>query len=54
MKFGVIACPYCKKEIEFIGEIATNYPTLELKHYEIYNDKENLEKLQKIILTRYT
>lgn len=39
-------CPHCADEQEFLAEISSDYPQLEVKQYEIYNNKENREFLK--------
>lgn len=41
-------CPHCAKEEAFFESIESKYPTLELKKFEVYYDKDNSSLLKKV------
>lgn len=41
-------CPHCKKAIAFLKTITKNYDNLEIKTYEVWNNKDNSRLMQKI------
>jgi len=41
-------CPHCAKEEAFFESIGSKYPTLELKKFEVYYNKENSSLLKKV------
>ena len=34
-------CPHCANEIEFLGTLSEDFPELEIRAYEVYNDQAN-------------
>ncbi len=36
-------CPHCARLEAFLDEIADDYPTLKVEHYEVYSDQDNRE-----------
>jgi thiol-disulfide isomerase/thioredoxin len=40
-------CPHCKKAKPFLEELAQNNPGVQIKAFEVWNDKDNLELLRK-------
>ncbi|HSJ34982.1 MAG TPA: hypothetical protein VLB85_08005 [Acidimicrobiia bacterium] len=39
--FWMEGCPYCEAEWEFLGELQTTYPNLEIVDYEVSFDEAN-------------
>lgn len=44
--FYSTTCPHCKKEKEFLNELKNKYSEIEIKEYEVINDRENQEILK--------
>jgi hypothetical protein len=42
-------CPHCSEEIEFLKTLKQKYPTLEVKEYEVWYDKQNALLFERII-----
>jgi hypothetical protein len=42
-------CPHCSEEIEFLKTLKQKYPTLEVKDYEVWYDKQNASLFDRII-----
>src|SRR5512143_1490683 len=42
-------CPHCSEEIEFLKTLKQKYPTLEVKEYEVWYDKQNASLFGRII-----
>lgn len=42
-------CPHCSEEIEFLMTLKQKYPTLEVKDYEVWYDKQNALLFDRII-----
>lgn len=46
--FWALGCPHCTKEELFLKSLESKYPQLEIKDYEITNNRQNLALLQKM------
>ena len=46
--FWGTGCPHCAKEKIFLQSLQQKYPQLEIRDYEIYNHRENLDRLQAV------
>jgi thiol-disulfide isomerase/thioredoxin len=42
-------CPHCSEEIAFLKTLKQKYPTLAVKEYEVWNDKQNASLFERII-----
>src|SRR5512135_216673 len=42
-------CPHCSEEMEFLKTLKRKYPTLEVKEYEVWYDKQNASLFGRII-----
>lgn len=40
-------CPHCGKVEPFLDQVELKYPDLEIRRYEVYNDQQNLQLLNK-------
>ncbi len=45
-------CPHCHAESIFLEKIKKDYPEIEIKAYEVYNNRENYKLLEKILEQR--
>lgn len=41
-------CPHCAEELEFLNSLQEDYPSLKVEKYEVWNNEENAEILQKV------
>jgi glutaredoxin len=41
-------CPHCAKEKSFLSDILPKYPTVKLNSYEIYNNQDNVQLMQRV------
>jgi thiol-disulfide isomerase/thioredoxin len=41
-------CPYCIEEKVFLAEIASRFPSMTVKDYEVWNDRQNLQLMDKV------
>lgn len=41
-------CPHCAEEMEFLDSLKEDYPMLKIEKYEVWNNDENAEILQKV------
>jgi thiol-disulfide isomerase/thioredoxin len=41
-------CPHCAKEMRFLEDLRKEYPSLEIKNFEIYRNKDNALLLQRV------
>jgi cytochrome c biogenesis protein CcdA/glutaredoxin len=39
-------CPYCARELDFLGELQQRQPSLEVLAYEVWNDSENRDRFR--------
>ncbi len=39
-------CPHCAAEKPFLAELAAQNPSIEIREYEVWNDKDNLDKFK--------
>lgn len=41
-------CPHCAKESKFLSKLQNNYPTVNIKAYEVWNNQENADLMKKV------
>lgn len=46
--FWTVGCPHCEKEKVFLESLRDIYPGLEISHYEVTENKKNLDLLKKV------